>query len=152
MKKPFICLISALILLSGCVTAPVRPTIKDTEIFQADFDRVWKSTIATIADMALPVESIEKESGLVTTKFVSFSFRELHRIAQTPSIGLGVWSTGRYTLSIFMVSISETATKVKIKAHVEAFERNVTKSWHVCYSKGILESQIFDSIWADVQK
>lgn len=146
MKKPFICLV-LLVFLIGCATSPVKPpVVKDTEIFQAPFNRVWKATVATIANMALPVESIEKESGLLTTRFIRFSLTELNRIAQTPRTFLGVWSTGRYTLSIFVSSTSKDTTKVKITTHIEAFESNVTKTWHVCYSKGILERQILNSI------
>lgn len=137
----------------GCATTQmVRPTIQDTDVIHASFNKVWGAVVATLAEMALPIESIERGSGLVTTKFVTFDSgliadKQIDPIAQRPSIFLGIWSQGgRYTLSIFVTSSGENTTKIKITTYIEEFENNVTKSWHACYSKGVIEKQIFDSV------
>jgi hypothetical protein len=36
----------------------------------ADFDAVWSATIQTFGDMGLPIASLEKESGLITTDWI----------------------------------------------------------------------------------
>lgn len=152
MRKLYLLVVLLLVIFTGCATTQmVRPTIQDTDAIQAPFDKVWGAVVATLAEMALPIEAIEKESGLVTTKFVTFASgilaqNEIDRIAQRPSVFLGTWSQGRYTVSIFVTSSGENTTRVKITIHIEAFEDNVTKGWYVCYSKGVIEQRIFDSV------
>jgi len=152
MRKFYLLVVLLSAILAGCATTQmVKPTIQDTDVIQAPFDKVWGAVVATLAEMALPIESIEKESGLVTTKFVTFASgilaeKEIDRIAQRPPVLLAIWSQGRYTVSIFVTSIDENTTKIKITTHIEAFENNLTKSWHVCYSKGVIERQILVSV------
>ena len=146
---------SAIILLSSCAPL-VAPEIVDTFVFDAPFDTVWGATVATIADKSLPIEAIEKESGIITTKQVTFASgfladREIERVAIRPSIFLGTWSNGRYSLSIYVNQISESQTKMTITSHIEALENNMTKSWHVCYSKGIIEVDVWESIRGKVR-
>jgi len=152
MRKIYLLVVLLAAILASCSTTQmVRPNIQYAVVIQDSFDRVWGPVVATLAEMALPIESIEKESGLVSTKFVTFASgilaqKEIDRIFQRPSVFLGTWSQGRYTLSIFVTSSGENTTKIKITTHIEAFEDNVTKSWHICYSKGVIEKQIFDSV------
>jgi len=151
MRKIYLLIALPTVLLAGCAPPQmVKPTIQDTVVIQAPFDKVWGAIVSTLAEMALPIESIEKESGLITTKFVTFASgifaeKKIDRIAQKPPLFLASWSQGRYTLSVFVAPVGEDATKIKITAHIEAFERT-TKGWHVCYSKGVIEKQIFDSV------
>jgi len=141
-----------LVILSSCATKPpVKPTIEDTQIMQAPFDRVWRATVSTLAEMALPIETMDKGSGLITTRSVRFTGgwaapKEINRVAQKPSVFLGTWSAGRYTLSLFVRPNGKDSTNVKITAHIEAYEDYMTGEWHTCHSKGVIEKQIFDSI------
>ena len=144
-----------LICLSSCVTVPIKPTIEDSITLQSSFNKVWTATVATLPEKALPIEVIEKESGLITTKFVIFTDgliaqKAIDRVSQRPSVFMGTWEKGRYTLSIFITSEGENTTKVKITIYIEAYEGNVTKSWNVCYSKGVIEKDIFEVIKSKV--
>jgi len=136
----------------GCATTPAdKPPIKDAQTIQASFDEVWRATVSTLAEMALPIESMDKGSGLITTRSLRFTGgwaapKEINRVAQKPSVFLGTWSAGRYTLSLFVRPNGKDATEVKITAHIEAYEDYMTGKWHACHSKGVLEKQIFDSI------
>jgi hypothetical protein len=141
-----------LVILASCATKqPVKPVIEATQIMQAPFDRVWTATVSTLAEMALPIESMDKGSGLITTRSLRFTGgwaapKEINRVAKKPSVFLGTWSAGRYTLSLFVRPNGKDVTKVKITAHIEAYEDYMTGTWHTCHSKGVLEKQIFDSI------
>ena len=156
MKKAGVWTILLAVILAGCaVTQVTRPGIEDSAIISAPLDKVWGAIIATIGDRALPFESVEKESGLITTKFVIFTSgmvtdEQIDRIAVKPSGLLNVWSQGRYTLNIFAMPSGEGATKVKITTHIEAYERNVSNSWHICYSHGVLEQELLYAIRSKV--
>jgi starvation-inducible outer membrane lipoprotein len=142
----------SLVLLASCATKPpVKPTIKDTQIMQAPFDRVWTATVSTLAEMALPIESMDKGSGLITTRSVMLTGgwaapKEIDRVAQKPSVFLGIWSAGKYTLRVFVRPNGKDSAKVKITTHIEAYEDYMTGKWYTCYSKGVIEKEIFDSI------
>jgi len=117
----------------------------------APFDRVWRATVSTLAEMALPIESMDKGSGLITARSVIFTGgwaapKEIDRVAQKPSVFLGTWSAGKYTLSVYVRPNGKDSARVKITTHIEAYEDYMTGKWHTCYSKGVIEKEIFDSI------
>lgn len=154
MKRLFFFL-SGLVILSGCA-AMVKPTIQDSFTIDKSFDVVWKATVATFAEKSIPIKVIEKDSGIITTEQIIFAKgfnteREVIGVAEKPSIFLGTWNQGKYYLSVFVVNNDNKTTKITITAHIEAFENNVSKSWHECYSKGIFEKNIYDSIMAKLK-
>ena len=65
----------------GCRTYGVRPTIQDTEIINAPFDKVWEALIATITKRGYSIEAVEKTSGLLTTQLFEFSPMVIDSIA-----------------------------------------------------------------------
>jgi hypothetical protein len=142
-------------LLACATTQAIRPQIYNSATFSAPFDEVWSALISTLAEQALPIESVEKESGLITTKFVTFASglladERIDYYTVKPSGLLNVWNQGRYTISAFVTPSGEEAAVVRITTHIEAYESNVSKSWHVCYSKGVLEREIFNSIRSQI--
>jgi len=103
--------------------------------------------------MGAPIQVVEKESGLITTQFVQFGSglltdKQIDAIAyRPPGAGfLSIWNGGRYTLSVHVTRESDSTSVVKVTPHIEAFESNVTHSWHVCETNGNLERQLFAAI------
>jgi hypothetical protein len=97
-----------------------------------------------------PVKAIEKESGLITTEFVSLP-AGYNNVNQTqwilsPEGFLTTWDGLRMNLSILANEVEPGKTQVTIHTHFEAFENNVSKSWIVCQSNGSLENQILDKV------
>lgn len=158
MTKILIFLI-AMILVGCTMYPPIKPIIEDTIIIRAPFDKVWAAIIGTVADMSLPIESIEKDSGLVTTKIIVFANgygagKIIDSMAARPTFepkGAGLWSRGRYTLNIFLKPKGQDACEIRITTYIEAFEESWTKRWHTCYSKGIIESRIINSVRSRLQ-
>ena len=151
MKKYLLLLLSAGIILIGCATTIVKPTIVDTEIIKAPFDKVWAAVVETVAEKSYPIDLAEKSSGLITTKFVKFADglyadKKIDEIAVRPSVFMSTWKSGRYLFNIFVKSISQKETSVKITSHIEGFENNINKDWIECYSKGVIEENLFKTI------
>jgi len=142
----FAMVMTAALSISCSYTAAVKSDIVDYKIFDAPLDKVWTATVGAITDSDYnSIENIEKDSGLITTGYVSF--RGIgDQIANKPKISLGTWSQGRYRLNILIVEYGENKAKVTVKSIIEGFEDNVTGSWHLCHSKGVLEENIFNEI------
>jgi hypothetical protein len=66
-KKWFLCL---LVLLCACAP-PKTYTFDKMFNHTADFDKVWTAVIETFGELNLPVENMEKDSGLIVTDWIS---------------------------------------------------------------------------------
>lgn len=138
--------------LAGCATAPVKaPDFENSRAFQVPFDKTWGAIVAVIAENAFPIEAIEKESGIITTKPTLFANtwkaeKLIDSLAVRPGVFLGVWTKGRFTLSVFATKVNDTVTGVKVTSNIEAYEGNITYSWHPCQSKGIIEKAFLNNI------
>ena len=146
----------ALVILVGCATTPpVQPNtpLRDTEVFASPFPKVWSALIATLAEQAYPIEVIEKESGVVTTRFVTFTGgktdAQIDAVAVKPNYPLATWESGKYTLSIFVAKTNSLTTTVKVTSHIEALVKPFmvdVPNWVGCDSKGVMEKRLFDVI------
>jgi hypothetical protein len=153
--KIFGLLLCVSIFLVGCAT--VKPGITETRTFTGSFDDVWRATVQTLAERALPVSSLEKDSGLITTDLhiIDYSFfgeKTPENIAVPPNVALGIWENPEYSVKALLSSEGPNRTRVKINTHIKAFERNMTDAWYVCYSNGIIEKNIMDAIQSKVDE
>jgi hypothetical protein len=103
---------------------------------------VWGATVSALSEV-YPVKNIDKTSGLIATEFVSGSVRGY---GYPPSVLLGVWSDGRHRVTAFVRAIDAEHTSVKVTAHLECFEFNVSHSWYVWDSNGTVEQLMFQKI------
>lgn len=73
-KRAGLVLVPLLAAVVGCISIGMGDEDRETErhvVFGgADFDTVWSATIQTFGDMGLPIASLEKESGLITTDWI----------------------------------------------------------------------------------
>jgi len=150
--KKLALIIAGTLLLAGCATSSsIEKPIEDTAFYLARFDAVWDAAIATLEKESIPIKSIEKGKGLITTKFVNYAVgsdahQDLDKIAERPSIRLAIWSQVGYALTILVTPINNMTTKVKITAKIEAYDKNVTSNWHVCKTNKRLEDQLLELI------
>jgi hypothetical protein len=111
------------------------PEIETQRTFPADFDKVWSAVIETLSDQKWQIESVDKGSGLVTTK---------------PAVGgrADVVCGTKYDkdhktwLNIF-VKKTDTGTRVKVNATFHAIREDDVIN---CYSNGTVEKELFEAI------
>lgn len=138
-------------LFGGCATIPKTPQIASptSMVFEATKDKIWPLLIAEIG-LNYPVAAVEKESGLLTTDFVTmpagFNNRHMTKWVFPPGGFFATWNGLRMKMNIMIVEIEEGKTKVIIRTHYEAFESNVSKSWIVCRTNGAVEYEILTRI------
>lgn len=145
MKRVLVIL--GLLMLSGCTTMPINSSpAKQEEVFNLSFDDVWKQVVEVLSDENYPIESIEKDSGLITTEFISTGGDQIQRIARLEKGMFFAWTTGSYKLNIFVVSIDDSHTRVKINPYIKAYNY-ILESWKQrASSTGLIERSIFRRI------
>lgn len=143
----------ALVLAYGCASAPEPAKTKDDNAFYlARFDKVWDASLAALAEESITVNSMNKDKGVIVTKFINYSVgtqahHEIENIARKPSAArLAVYSQVGYTMSILITPINDMSTRVKVTAHIEAYDKNVTQEWHECVSNRVIENKILEKI------
>jgi len=148
-----------IVIFVGCASipppAPTEP-IQDTFIIAGNLSEVWTVILDSLTTLSIPIRVIEKESGLISTDMVIFAsgyncLKTIDEYAVHPTIILDVWDSGRLSLNIIAIQKEEGLTQIKIVPHIETFESNVTKSWHICQSRGTFERNFATAIQSKFQ-
>ncbi len=116
------------------------PEIRNQEVFTADFRRTWSALIETFSDQKWQIESIDRDSGLITTKPASDKGGSTMACPTQFDQGNTVW------LNVF-VKETPGGTRVKVNATFHAMRegRAIT-----CYSNGAIEREIFKGIQENI--
>jgi hypothetical protein len=112
------------------------PDIENQRTFVADFEKTWAALIETLSDERWQVESIDKGSGLVTTK------PAIDQGGSTMVCATKLDEAHRTWLNVFAKK-TDAGTRVKLNATFRAIrdDQSIT-----CYSNGTLEKALFDAI------
>ena len=131
------------------------PKIETEFTLPGSFDNVWSALIKTLSEENYPIKAIEKDSGVVTSDWMSLprtTTKAFKRLAMTPDNSIFVyWATARCTVSLYVSEISQTSTRVRINLHAEAYEDYPSRQWRQCYSTGKKESELFSMIYDNLQ-
>lgn len=112
------------------------PEIENQRVFKAPFDATWSALIETMSDQRWQVESVDKGSGLITTKPAN------DRSGSTMACATKYDEGNIVFLNVFVKAITD-GVRVKINAtfHATREQKAIT-----CYSNGRLEKELFDGI------
>ncbi len=130
----------AAILLAACAT-PGQPTqFNNTRTVSASFDETWDETISYFARNNIPIQTLEKDSGLIVAESASVPGAQLRQLADCGSAGQGLPGTARY--NVFVREQSALGVTVQINATFSQVYRDIWTGQNAqseCYSKGVLE-------------
>ncbi|MBF9263102.1 hypothetical protein I0P11_18735 [Acinetobacter baumannii] len=150
-------LVSGALFLSGCATqqvAQIAP-LETSRTLPYSKDKVWASTVK-IVSQKLPIQVIEKDSGLISTQTaqlpMGFNNSGYQNYFYQPNIFLATWGGANVRLNVIVNPESASSTNIKLDATYQALETNVTKSWMAVRSNGQAENKIIDEIEQDLMK
>ena len=112
------------------------PEIKNQEIFTADFDKTWSALVETLSDQKWQIESIDKSSGLITTKPAVDKGGNTMACATQFDRGNTTW------LNVFAKK-TDGGTRIKVNATFHAMREGKAIT---CSSNGAIEQEIFKGI------
>jgi len=149
MKKYFF----AFIFIFACASTSQmsKPQYVGYNTFDASFDKVWNAVLQVLGEGGFPIGAIEKESGIITTDFVTFTYDVLSS-AECPKaiINLLNWKEGQIRMNILVRKINENSTQVTIRSVIMGFEHSWGR-WNYCNSTGVIENQIFNAVAKRIQ-
>lgn len=133
-----------------CATAPIPRDIVKSFPVEASFDKTWTAMIEAFADLQLPIQNMEKDSGLIITDWIDFTGQTNEDYCDCGSLGMLLIEVGRSgKFNIFIKKVDENSCEVKINCMfeqtVKIMGENAT-SQKKCISTGNLESEIFKLI------
>ncbi|MGE5346338.1 MAG: hypothetical protein ACM3JH_10310 [Acidithiobacillales bacterium] len=112
------------------------PEIENQRVFAADFDNTWAAMIETLSDEKWQIESIDRASGLVTTKPAIESGGASMACATKLDEAHKTW------LNVFVKRV-DTGTRVRVNATFRAMREDQAIT---CSSNGTLEKAFFEAI------
>jgi len=134
--------LAIMILVMGCATVPVRQDTPRIYHYEASPDEVWGALTEVVREMELPVETAEREAGLLTTDWFGVeSDEESIDCGTRPPGPLGYFSAriqARATEEAHGVRLEITAAFQGLLSDLAA-ERTYTLR---CFSTGKWESLI----------
>jgi hypothetical protein len=116
------------------------PEIKNQEVLAADFDKTWSALVETLSDQKWQIESIDKGSGLITTK------PAIDKGGSTMACATRFDQEHKTWLNVFAKKV-EGGTRVKVNATFHALREDQAIN---CYSNGTIEREIFKGIQENI--
>jgi hypothetical protein len=112
----------------------------------ASFDKVWAALIEVAFELGLPVESVEKGSGLFTVKNMSVNSDLCHYLTN-PAV---IVTRARMKMSVLVKPVSEATSVIKLNCDFEAFNGLSGRWGYICPSTGKFETDLLDRVEAQV--
>ncbi|MHA1331777.1 MAG: hypothetical protein ACTSR2_11940 [Candidatus Hodarchaeales archaeon] len=136
----------------GCATAPPPRQIQNIFTVEADFDKVWTALIDTFADLQVPIENMEKDSGLIITDWIDITGQTNEDYCDCG--GLGIFSEvarlGKF--NVFVKKLTENSCELRVNCQFQqTIEFGEERSARRCVSTGNLEAEIYRIIDSKVR-
>lgn len=145
-------LIVSLLFFVYCATAPPKYEFNPVATIDADFDAAWTAVVEYFAIGSLPVNTIEKDSGLIVTSWMDASIngmKEDKTFCDCGGAGLAIpqWTRGRF--NIFVKKLPAGGIDLRVTCTYQQ-RRSFMDSYNTvnCESTGHLESAIHDYVRA----
>ncbi len=146
----------ALAAAPGCrppVEVPVvpQPTLA---VFPVSKDKAWAAIVAVLG-IAFPIQVVEKESGLITTRTSNMALPASQWAKNCEDAGdlVNPWNNLRMDLRLLAEEAEPGRTQVTLVCHFEAFKRSTyPRAWTVVASSGRLEDDLLKKIQARLSR
>ena len=152
MRNPTLVVLS--LLLTACVsvrsTPPVEQTFERSRTYNASFDQVWLRAVDWFADHNVMIEKIERESGLITAKYLLVADQDYLDCGTVKMSGTSGKTIDRYgSLNVTVRQRGPGVTQVNVNFFGE-FTASAYDPWNGrvittsgrCVSKGTVEQLV----------
>ncbi len=156
MKKGAVVLTTLFLAACAAGTTTVQQVdVRNSQVYLEDYDTVWESTVDWLASHNIPLDKMDKESGLISSRYALATNNEYLNCGE-PTGQAGLFKArfeGMYGNVNIIVRDKETGVKVtaSVFGGADVVLRNgygnVVSSASVhCYTNGVLERDLLDSL------
>ncbi len=132
------------LILTSCYAAPKPEDFEKTMTVNEPFEVTWEVIVEIMANGEWPIESIERESGLITTSFVQMGAFEDYADCGKDMLGVDTTMRLRCKINVYVKPVAEGHVDIRINTHFEG--ASSSGSYGNCNSTGKLEAELFQSI------
>lgn len=137
--------------LIGCASGPTRPEkIDNKRTLNVSFDHVWTNALQTLASDGYPVQTSNKEAGIITTG-------KLATRPDTSVVDCGTYMGLPYIkdhrtvtsigYSILLKNLGNNKTSAVVNTNIDAtFQAGSNTKNLTCFSQGKLEAELLNKL------
>jgi len=152
MKTKTLILLLACIYLLSCATAPKPRQIMNSFPIEESYDSTWSALIETFAELHLPIQNMEKDSGLIITDWIEFTGQSNEDYCDCGGLGINIEVNRLGKFNVFIKKITKDSCQVTVNCQYKQTIRfGDTVGERKCISTGNLEREIFDLIKEKIQ-
>jgi len=148
MKKSLVIVLLFCFGLSSCGYAPAPRQIVSSFPIDKPFDTVWSAVIEVFAELQLPIQTLEKDSGLIVSDWISLIGQDNNGYCDCGKLVMldEVERVGKF--NVFVKKTSENSCEIKINSQ---FQQSYVDLDHIiykrnCVSTGKLEAEIYNMV------
>ena len=148
MKTKILILLISYIFLYCYTPSPTPRIIQNSFPIDRPFDNVWIALIETFVEMNMPIDNMEKDSGLIATDWIDFKGQTNEEYCDCGSPGIGIEVNRQGKINIFVKKITQNSCEIKVSCLFQQKREFADSTTHTrsCVSTGNLERQIFELI------
>ena len=144
MRRLALVAIIASALCASCAAPPVATEFEDSTTFAHSFDDVWTAAMEVFADNMWAIDTLEKDSGLITTDWLELNVRGKEIYADCGKDMAGTVNMPGYVKFNVFVKRAGPDVMVRVNCHFKPLiETAGFGEKKTCLSKGHLEARIF---------
>jgi len=150
MKKNVLVMVVAALGFFACMSAPVPRTVVNSWMIDKPFDQVWSAVVEVFAEKNLTISAMEKVSGLISTKEISFG-ADPNGFTDCGGLGMNVVNDKVGKFNVFLKQMPDGTCQMKVNAFFQMTSFNALDSHRTlytttCVSTGKLEAAIWTSV------
>lgn len=151
--KKILTVVFIMLIISACATAPKHHEIDKSDTIDEPFDKVWGALIETFAELNLPIDTIEKDSGIIATDWLDYYGTNNKAYCDCGGLGLSIERERIGKFNVFVRELDPASTMITVNAKFEqTYEFMDSRFTRKCNSIGTIEKQIMDEVYIRCKK
>lgn len=148
-------LLSSMLLISACASLKKidEPKIEKSVTVQVPFDKAWTEVISYFSEKGIPVKTLEKASGLISTEDMSFQTVTDSKLFVCDKYKFGGKEPvfpGIAKFNVFVRKVNDKETSVQVNTFASATMNILGPTYNSmslkCYSTGEHERMLFERL------
>jgi hypothetical protein len=132
-----------LLALLGCASTPPTPAPRAAVAIRAPRETVWSATVNVLADRSIPVKSLDRAAGLITTEEINIPAAETKQAGECRKSALRTTYPGRAQYTIIVSGDASATLRITSRLTTAPGYGVMVDE---CVSRGFLEQRLEQAV------